>query len=56
MGKQIDALTAQKSCLVDFGPANSGVYSDGLATIYAPNAIFDFDFWDSHSTMDGRNR
>ena len=40
---------------------NSGVYGDGLATIYAPNArnrrnAFDkFDSWDSYLTTDDRN-
>ena len=38
---------------------NSGVYGDGLSTIYVPSAgnrRKAFDHWDSHSTMDGRNR
>jgi len=64
MGKQMGALTAQKSCLQhikfrELWSTNSGVYGDGLATIYAPNVWNrwnTFDSWDSHSTTDGRNR
>ena len=43
MEKRMGALTAQKFCLhgvkklMNFRSTNSGVYGDGLATIYAPN-------------------
>ena len=63
---RLGALTTQTSCLrclkINLGElwsTNSGVYCDGLATIYAPNERNRrnaFDSWDSHSTMDRRNR
>jgi len=62
MAKRMGALTAQKFCLHrikfdELWSSNSGVYGDGLVTIYAPNARNRrnaFDSGDSHSTTDGR--
>ena len=61
MRKRMDRLTAPKSCLHRVKiwwtlATNSGIYGDGLATIYAQHARNRqnaFDAWVSYSTTDG---